>query len=257
MAVFAEERSMAPVIEHMLRAPGHDAAAVVAVPRDGTGGLRRSLPTRLRAWRDPQARFLMACDGDSVDCRCMVDGKKRKNGFVEIASSAGLLSAAGRVVFQLAAWVNFRLSLTGRGCSAIARIAGQKLEAWFLGDGRLRAKPKFRASPGIHRRYAVIRTKSQSRRRSWMQWLERHRKTGSAREAAPRMDRGRNTSRSFRRAMNALKQPMDGQELRQESSAKKNSGACARPPRACLLFRGLEIEASPLNHVRGLHRVIA
>lgn len=179
--VFTEERSIVPVIEHMFRALGYDdVAALVVVPHDGISDLRTSLPRKLKAWRNPQARFLIVCDGDSVDC------KERKNGFVEIANSAG------------------------KGRSTIVRIVGQELEAWFLGDRKAMHKAKVL---DISKNPAALRgdpDKIPKPSAKLDKLLNGYRKTRSAREIAPHMNCSRNISCSFQHTMNALKKLMEG-----------------------------------------------
>lgn len=75
----------------------------LCVPHDGKGDLERSLPRKLRGWREPGVRFVVVRDNDRGDC---ADLKKHLRGL-----------CADR---------------PGEDC--LIRIACQELEAWYLGD---------------------------------------------------------------------------------------------------------------------------
>lgn len=73
------------------------------VPHEGKSDLFKSIPRKLRAWREPNVRFVVIIDNDNRDCREL----KR-----EIQASC---------------------QKSGRD-DALVRIACQELEAWYLGD---------------------------------------------------------------------------------------------------------------------------
>lgn len=75
----------------------------ILVPHEGKSDLERSLPRKLKAWRDPDAKFIVVRDQDRADC----------------------LDVKGRLQALCAA--------TGREGTLI-RIACRELEAWYLAD---------------------------------------------------------------------------------------------------------------------------
>lgn len=75
---------------------------VVLIPHEGKRDLEVSIPRKLRAWRDPEARFVIVRDQDSADCKVV---KQRL---------LGLCAEAKR--------------------EALVRIACRELEAWYVGD---------------------------------------------------------------------------------------------------------------------------
>ncbi|MCX8509282.1 MAG: DUF4276 family protein [Rhodobacteraceae bacterium] len=81
-----------------------DLSMVTIIASQGKSDLERSIPRKLRGWRDPDARFLVLRDNDRGDCR---ERKRRLN---ELASSAG------------------------NPAPLKIRIVCQELEAWFLAD---------------------------------------------------------------------------------------------------------------------------
>jgi hypothetical protein len=74
----------------------------LCVPHEGKQDLEKSIPRKLRAWREPGVRFVVVRDNDSNDCR------KLKRRLVELCRQGG------------------------RG-DALVRIACQELEAWYFG----------------------------------------------------------------------------------------------------------------------------
>ena len=97
-----EERSMKVLLEDLLPRlfPGLD---FVCVTHEGKQDLEKSIPRKLRAWREPGVRFMVIRDNDGGDCRAL---KRRILG----------------------------LCVEGGRSDTIVRIACQELEAWYLGD---------------------------------------------------------------------------------------------------------------------------
>lgn len=96
------------------------------VPHEGKTDLERSIPVKLRAWREPGVRFVIVRDNDNADC---VDLKARLS---------TLCSNAGRP-------------------DALVSLVCQELESWYLGDLRALALayPACRVStPAIRKRFA-------------------------------------------------------------------------------------------------------
>lgn len=73
------------------------------IPHDGKGDLEKSVPRKLRGWREPGVRFVVVRDNDRADCLALKD------------HLCGLCS--NRVEED---W--------------LVRIACQELEAWYLGE---------------------------------------------------------------------------------------------------------------------------
>lgn len=75
----------------------------LCVPREGKGDLEKSIPRKLRAWREPGARFVVVRDNDGGNCTALKRRLRR------------LCDGSGRGETQI-------------------RIVCQELEAWYLGD---------------------------------------------------------------------------------------------------------------------------
>lgn len=73
------------------------------IPHEGKTDLEKSIPRKLRAWRDPNTYFVVLRDQDQGDCLAVKE------------KLAGLCDSAGR-------------------SDALVRIACRELEAWILGD---------------------------------------------------------------------------------------------------------------------------
>lgn len=75
----------------------------LCVAHEGKQDLEKSIPRKLRAWREPGVRFLIARDNDGGNCIAL------KSRLADLCAQAG------------------------RGDSVV-RIACQEIEAWYLGD---------------------------------------------------------------------------------------------------------------------------
>jgi hypothetical protein len=75
----------------------------LCIKHEGKSDLEKSIPRKLRAWAEPNARFVVLRDNDGADC-ILVKKKLRK-----------LCADAGRA-------------------DTLVRIACQEVEAWYLGD---------------------------------------------------------------------------------------------------------------------------
>lgn len=97
-----EEYSMKVLLEGLLPRifPGLN---FLCVPHQGKQDLEQSIPRKLRAWREPGARFVVIRDQDSGDCLAV---KERLRG----------------------------LCAAGHREDTLIRIACRELEAWYLGD---------------------------------------------------------------------------------------------------------------------------
>lgn len=97
-----EERSMKTFLEEYLpRAiPG---VQFLCVPHEGKQDLQKSIPRKLRAWKEPGVRFVVVRDNDGAPCEKIKKTLK------------ALCKRAGRE-------------------DSLVRLACQELEAWYLGD---------------------------------------------------------------------------------------------------------------------------
>ena len=97
-----EERSMKVLLDNLLPRffPG---LSFLCIPHEGKQDLEKSLPRKLRAWKEPGVRFVVVRDNDGGDCLSL---KKRLS---------GICQQEGRT-------------------DVITRIACQELEAWYFGD---------------------------------------------------------------------------------------------------------------------------
>lgn len=97
-----EERSMKVLLDALLPrlVPG---LPFLCVPHEGKQDLEKSIPRKLRAWREPGVRFVVVRDNDKGDCR-------------ELKSRLARLRAE-----------------SGRS-DTVVRIACQELESWYLGQ---------------------------------------------------------------------------------------------------------------------------
>jgi hypothetical protein len=75
----------------------------LCVPHEGRQDLEKSIPRKLRAWREPGVRFVVVRDNDGCDCRAL------KVRLVEACEQ-------------------------GRRADTLVRIACQELEAWYFGE---------------------------------------------------------------------------------------------------------------------------
>jgi hypothetical protein len=169
-----EERSMQVLLDGLLPRlfPGLE---FLCVPHEGKHDLEASIPRKLRAWREPGARFFVIRDNDRSDCYTL---------------KSHLLSLCH-----------------GNGCAdPVVRIACQELEAWYLGDPaalaeaygddslrRLGGKARYRDPDAVSYPSAALE-----------KLVPEFQKVSGARLLAQRLTREGNTSRSFRVLMDAV-----------------------------------------------------
>jgi len=162
-----EERSIKTLLEGLLPRlmPG---IAFICVPHEGKQDLEKSIPRKLRAWREPGVRFIVVRDNDGADCHLL------KQRLVDICREAGRTDS-------------------------IVRIACQELEAWYFGepaamakafgDARLEhiaEKARYRDSDNIHQPSREI-----------LRLIPEFQKISGARRMAPHLTRDGNNFRSF------------------------------------------------------------
>lgn len=97
-----EERSMAAALEGILPRLIPE-VEFLCIPHEGKQDLEKSIPRKLRGWREPGVQFIVVRDQDSGDCHHI------KNKLTE-------------------------LCLQGGHKETLVRIACRELESWFLGD---------------------------------------------------------------------------------------------------------------------------
>lgn len=169
-----EEYSMKALLDRLLPRLFPD-LVFLCVPHEGKGDLEKSIPRKLRAWREPGVRFVVVRDNDRGDC---MDLKAHLRGL-----------CAGR---------------PEEDC--LIRIACQELEAWYLGEpdaladafGKeslrgIGARARFRKPDDIAYPARVL-----------AQLVPQYQKIGSARLLANHLDRQRNRSPSFQALMNGI-----------------------------------------------------
>ena len=162
-----EEYSMAVLLEGLLPRlyPG---LAFLCISHDGKNDLGKSIPRKLRAWREPGVRFAVVRDNDGGDCR--------------------------RLKTSL-----YSLCQAGNRADSLIRIACQELEAWYLGDPDALADAFGRESlRGIGRRARfrdpdAVSQPSEAIRRL----VPEFQKVSGARLMAQHLSRDRNRSRSY------------------------------------------------------------
>lgn len=149
----------------------------LCLSHEGKQDLEKSIPRKLRAWREPGVRFVVLRDNDGGDCKAL------KQRLVDLCAEAGR-------------------------SDTLVRIACQELEAWYLGepealaeafgDDSLRAlgnKAQFRDPDSIL-----------SPSRALNQLVPAFQKISGARKMGEHLSMERNTSQSFRRLVIGLKE---------------------------------------------------
>lgn len=187
-----EEYSMKVLLDGLLPRLFPD-LQFLCVPHKGRQDLEKSVPMRLRAWREPGVRFVVLRDNDGGDCHAL---KQRLT----------------------------RLCQEGGRQDALVRIACQELEAWYFGepealaeafdDGRLQRlgdKARYRDPDAVQRPSAEL-----------LGLVPEFQKISGARRMASRLTRERNISPSFRVLMESV-------ERAAAAAAVQRSRAPAQP----------------------------
>jgi hypothetical protein len=170
LVFLVEERSMKEYLDVLLPKLLPESIATITIPHEGKTDLKQSVPRKLAAWNDPNARFAVLIDQDSNDCRRLKE---------EILS---LCVAAGKP-------------------ETLVRIVCRTLESWIMGDlhalgaafgtsfARHQNKNPFRVPDACGDPIGTVR-----------QLHPTYQKTSGARLVAAhaRVDSGENASASFR-----------------------------------------------------------
>jgi len=147
------------------------------IPHEGKIDLLKSIPRKLKAWREPGVHFIVIIDNDNRDC------KELKAELLELCRNSGR-------------------------DNTLVRIACQELEAWYLGDPEalaiafrnnklrhLSRKAPFRIPDKIHNPSKQIE-----------RLVPGFQKISGARAIASHIDRVRNSSMSFSIFANSIDQ---------------------------------------------------
>lgn len=145
------------------------------IAHEGKTDLERSIPRKLRAWREPGVRFVILRDNDSGDCIALKDRLSQ-------------------------------LCREGGRDDALVRIVCQELEAWYLGDlealaagfpdanlRRISNRPRYRAPDSLVNPSNLLK-----------QAVPGFRKVAGARAMAGQLTRYRNRSASFAAFLDGL-----------------------------------------------------
>ena len=162
-----EERSMKVLLDGLLPRLYPD-LSFLCVPHEGKQDLEKSVPRKLRAWREPGVRFVVLRDNDGDDCHAV---KRRL---------VNLCAESGRP-------------------DALVRIACQEREAWYLGD------PKGLADAFGSPRLAGIGSRARFRDHDTVvhpsaevqKLVPEFQKVSGARAMGPALSRERSCSQSF------------------------------------------------------------
>lgn len=169
IVLLVEEPSMAALLEVVLPTLVPSAVAFRVIPHQGKNDLDRSFPRKLKAWGNPNARFIVLRDNDGVDCR------KLKKELANLCPRHARQSVKIRLVMQM-------------------------LESWILGDllalGRAFNKPQLadRQDSRKFRNPDDLANASEE----VVRLVPEYQKVSGAREVAKYMTPADNRSTSFR-----------------------------------------------------------
>jgi hypothetical protein len=175
-----EEPSMRQALLGFLPRLLPDEVLFQIIPHEGKSDLERSLPTKLKAWREPGVRFVVIRDNDGGDCVAL---KHRL---------AAICAESGRP-------------------DSLVRIACQELEAWFLGD--LAAVARAMDQPALARKQNTKKYRDPDRLGNAPQEMDRlwpgYRKTDGARRIGRELSTDGNRSKSFQVFVAGLKKLLE------------------------------------------------
>lgn len=103
MVFLLEDLSMKALLEGLLPRLLPEGVPFLLIPHEGKADLDRSIPKKLRAWQDPNARFVILRDQDNADC---------------IALKKQLLDVCNAIPDR----------------RVLVRIACKEVESWYLAD---------------------------------------------------------------------------------------------------------------------------
>ncbi|MDQ7784167.1 MAG: DUF4276 family protein [Desulfomonilaceae bacterium] len=147
----------------------------ICIPHEGKQDLEKSIPRKLKAWREPGARFVVIRDNDGGDCPAL------KQRLVALCNSSGR-------------------------SDVLVRIACQELEAWYIGEPQAMAKAFGNSQlndVGSKSRYRDPDAIQQPSREI-AKLVPQFQKVSGARRMASCLSRNGNHSRSFRATMDGI-----------------------------------------------------
>ena len=162
-----EETSMKEVLDIILPKILPDNVSFRTIAHSGKSDLEASIPRKLKAWRQPDTKFVIVRDQDSGDC---VQVKKALRKLAEPS-----------------------------GKPVLIRIACRELEAWYFGD-----LPAVSKAYGMELEYLAAKRKYRNPdaignpKEELRKWIPKHQQLSGARRIAVHMDVECNTSPSFR-----------------------------------------------------------
>ncbi len=174
MIVFLlEEPSMKALLDILLPKILPENVGYKTIAHSGKSDLQESIPRKLKAWRQPDTKFVIVQDQDSGDC------VKIKQALSELAGPAGR--------------------------EALVRIVCRELEAWYFGD--LQA-----VSRAYHKDVTALREKSKYRnpdaignpKEELRKLFPGHQQIDGARRIAAHMNIENNRSGSFRQFVSGV-----------------------------------------------------
>ncbi len=151
------------------------ALSFLCVPHEGKQDLEKSIPRKLRAWREPGVRFVVLRDNDGSDCQAL------KTKLSVLCKEAGQPDA-------------------------LVRIACQELEAWYLGEPDALADAfgsetlRSIGAKAIYREPDAVSQPSAELEKL----VPEFQKISGARRMAAHLSKERNTSRSFQALLGAI-----------------------------------------------------
>lgn len=173
LVILTEELSMAEALKAVLKKLHVDDYKII--PHQGVSDLERSLPRKLRAWRDPNARFLILRDNDMGACIA------RKRKLLEIISNAGKKDVSK------------------------VRIVCQELEAWFIGDVNALVSSRYLTRPIPMRLQRCDPDQREKPSRDLSKLRQGYGKVIGAKQIAPHLDVNNNRSASFNATIAAIR----------------------------------------------------
>ena len=174
MIVFLlEEPSMKALLDILLPKILPENVGYKTIAHSGKSDLQESIPMKVKAWRQPDTKFVIVQYQDSGDC------VKIKQALSELAGPAGR--------------------------EVLVRIVCRELEAWYFGD--LQA-----VSRAYHKDVTALREKSKDRnpdaignpKEELRKLFPRHQQLDGARKIAPYMDIENNRSESFQQFISGV-----------------------------------------------------
>lgn len=169
-----EERSMKTLLDGLLPRLMPE-MSFICIPHEGKQDLEKSIPRKLRAWREPGVRFVIVRDNDGGDCVVL------KQKLTALHHDAGCQNA-------------------------LVRIACQELEAWYIGEPEAMAQAfgnpllrDIRRKPRYRNPDAVVQPS-----REIVNLVPEFQKISGARKMSAWLSRDGNHSRSFQVMMEGI-----------------------------------------------------